>query len=154
MIINPPTIALKPGRPLLGLDVGSRRIGVALSDRNHCVASALTVVKRDRLQPTLSRLMALIGDHDVQAIIVGLPLMMSGDEGPSCQSVREFARALEISTALPILFQDERLSTVVAERMLIDAGTRRRKRRTLVDKVAATYILQGALEGLRDPALR
>jgi putative holliday junction resolvase len=139
---------LPPGRPLIGLDVGSKTIGIAVSDRNRQIASPRETIRRTRFGPDAARLLELAGRENAAAIVVGLPINMDGSEGPRAQSTRAFARNLARLTDLPIAFWDERLSTAAVERMLIEADRSRDRRAKLVDKLAAAYILQGALDRL------
>jgi putative Holliday junction resolvase len=131
---------------LIGIDVGSKTLGLALSDITRKIASALVTLRRSRLAADLRRLMDLAAEHGVCGLVVGLPLNMDGSEGPRAQATRAFVRPLSKLTALPILCWDERLSTAAAERVLLDADASRRRRAAVVDKVAATVILQSALD--------
>lgn len=134
--------------PLAGLDFGSHTIGVAVSDGFRRVASPLETIRRKKFKTDADALLALCKGRDVAGLILGLPLNMDGSEGPRCQSTRAFARNLERVTDLPIGFWDERLSTVAAERALLEADTSRRRRAEVIDHVAASFILQGALDRL------
>jgi len=136
--------------PLIGLDLGSRTIGIAMSDRLRKVASARTVLRRTRFQPDAGALLELATKEGAGGIVIGLPLNMDGSEGPRAQATRAFARNLEKLTPIPLIFWDERLSTVAVERMLIDSDTSRARRAELVDKLAAAWILQGVLDRLAD----
>jgi putative Holliday junction resolvase len=138
--------ALPRGARLIGIDVGSRTLGLALSDVTRSVASGLVTLRRTRLAADLRRLIALAGEHGVGGFVVGLPLNLDGSEGPRAQATRAFARDLAKHTALSIAYWDERLSTVAAERALLEANASRRRRAAVIDKVAATLILQGALD--------
>lgn len=138
--------ALAPMRGLIGLDLGDKTIGVAVSDSFRSVATPLETVKRKKFGVDAARLLELIKERDLGGILLGLPLNMDGSEGPRCQSTRAFARNLSRLTDLPIGFWDERLSTVAAERMLLENDTSRARRADLIDNVAASYILQGALD--------
>jgi len=140
---------LTKGQRLMGLDLGSKTIGLALSDVSLTVASPLETIKRTKFQSDAARLIALAEAHGVGGLVIGLPLNMDGSEGPSAQSARSFARNLEKLLNLPVSFWDERLSTSAVTRVLIEADTSRARRAELVDKMAASYILQGALERLR-----
>lgn len=135
-------------RGLLGLDLGTVTIGVALSDRLLTVATPLETIRRTKFTADAARLLALAVKHEVGGIVIGLPLNMDGSEGPRVQSTRAFARNLERLTPLPISFWDERLSTVAAERALLEADTTRKRRAEVIDSVAASYILQGLLDRL------
>lgn len=138
-----------PGTRLLGLDVGSRTIGVAISDATWTVATPLVTVKRTRMASDAERLRALAMERQVGGLVVGLPVQMDGREGPRCQSVRQFVRNLQPALALPVVFWDERLSTAAVERVLIgEADLSRQRRGQVVDRAAAAWILQGALDAL------
>ena len=134
--------------PLIGLDLGERTIGVALSDRTRAVATPVETIRRKKFTTDAERLLHIVTDREVGGLILGLPRNMDGSEGPRCQSTRAFARNLSRLTELPIGFWDERLSTVAAERALLEADTSRRRRAEVIDHVAASYILQGALDRL------
>lgn len=140
---------LRKGERLMGVDLGSKTIGLALSDISLTVASPLETIKRAKFTADATRLLALATEHGVGGLVIGLPVNMDGSEGPAAQSARAFARNLEKLSALPIAFWDERLSTAAVTRTLIEADTSRARRAELVDKMAAAYILQGALERLR-----
>lgn len=143
-------IAALPARQaLMGLDLGDKTIGVALSDRLRRVASPIETVRRKKFSVDAARLQEVIADREVGGIILGLPRNMDGTEGPRCQSTRAFARNLDRLVELPIGFWDERLSTVAAERALLEADTSRRRRAEVIDHVAASYILQGVLDRMR-----
>lgn len=134
---------------LAGLDLGTKTIGVAVSDGLRQVASPLTVIRRQKFTLDAEALLALVKERTLAGLILGLPRNMDGSEGPRAQSTRAFARNLSRLTDLPIGFWDERLSTVAAERALLEADTSRRRRAEVIDQVAAGYILQGALDRLR-----
>lgn len=144
------------GQRLLGLDVGSKTIGLALSDPGHSIASPYATIRRTRFTADAAELKRIVDREGVGALVIGLPVNMDGSEGPRCQSVRAFARNLEGALALPYAFWDERLSTAAVERMLVDEVDASRKRRgEIVDKLAAAWILQGALDAMRaDGCLR
>ncbi|MEK7244530.1 MAG: Holliday junction resolvase RuvX [Pseudomonadota bacterium] len=132
---------------LLGLDVGKRTVGLALSDVRRTVASPMDTIWRTRLAVDLARIKALAAEHGVGGFVVGLPVGLDGRESPRCQSVRQFAADLLKECDLPLAFFDERFSTAAVERLLIDEADMSRARRAqVVDKIAAAYILQGALE--------
>jgi putative holliday junction resolvase len=137
----------RPAR-LMGLDLGSKTIGVALSDLERIIASPLETIARTKFAKDAARLIALAGQHGAAGLVIGLPRNMDGSEGSAAQSARSFARNLGRLTPLPLAFWDERLSTAAVSRMLIGADTSRARRSQLVDKLAATYILQGALDRL------
>jgi putative Holliday junction resolvase len=134
---------------LMGLDFGEKTVGVAVSDRMRTVASPLETVRRVKFTADAGRLLEIAAAREIAGLVIGLPLNMDGTEGPRCQSTRAFARNLERLTALPIAFWDERLSTVAAERALLEADTSRKRRGEVIDHVAAGVILQGALDRLR-----
>ena len=139
-----------PGRRLLGLDVGSKTIGLALSDVSWSVASPVRTLQRRRLAGDLEALRALARELEVGGFVIGLPVEMTGREGPRCQSVRQFARNLAAALPLPTAFWDERLSTAAVERLLIgEADLSRARRREVVDRAAAAWILQGALDAIK-----
>jgi putative Holliday junction resolvase len=140
--------ALPPQGALIGLDLGEKTIGVAVSDRMRSVATPLETLRRGKFTADAERLLAIAGAREVAGVVLGLPLNMDGSEGPRAQSTRAFARNLARLTELPIAFWDERLSTVAAERALLEADTSRARRRELIDHVAAAYILQGVLDRL------
>ncbi len=137
---------LEPAKPLVALDVGSKTIGIAISDSTRSVASPLETIRRRTFTRDADCLLALFDARRVGGIIIGLPRMMDGSEGRRCQSTRAFARNLCRVTELPVSFWDERLSTVAAERSLIETGTSRKKRAQVIDRVAAAFILQPALD--------
>ncbi len=141
--------ALPPMSGLMGLDFGEKTIGVAVSDRLGGVATPLETVRRKKFTLDSGRLLEIIAGRELGGIILGLPRNMDGTEGPRCQSTRAFARNLSRLTEVPIGFWDERLSTVAAERALLEADTSRKRRAEVIDHVAASYILQGALDRLR-----
>ncbi len=130
----------------MGLDLGTKTIGVAVSDRLLSSATPLLTVRRTKFSKDAQALLDVITNRDIGAIILGLPRNMDGSEGPRCQSTRAFARNLSARTDLPIGYWDERLSTVAAERALLEADTSRKRRAEVIDHVAAGYILQGALD--------
>ncbi|MFV0244646.1 MAG: Holliday junction resolvase RuvX [Qingshengfaniella sp.] len=140
--------ALPPYRALVGLDLGTKTIGVAVSDLLWSTATPLHTIRRRKFSADAQALLALFADRDIGGVILGLPMNMDGTEGPRCQSTRAFARNLAGLSDLPIGFWDERLSTVAAERALLEADTSRAKRAEVIDHVAAGYILQGALDRL------
>ena len=141
--------ALAPMTALAGLDLGDRTIGVAVSDSFRQVATPLETIRRKKFGVDAARLMEIAKDRALGGIILGLPRNMDGSEGPRCQSTRAFARNLSRLTELPIGFWDERLSTVAAERALLEADTSRKRRAEVIDHVAAGYILQGVLDRMR-----
>lgn len=140
--------ALPPGRAICGLDLGDKTIGIAVSDLRRTVSTPIHVIRRTKFTEDASALLAILTDRNICGIILGLPLNMDGSAGPRVQSTQAFARNLIKLTDLPITFWDERLSTVAAERALIEADTSRKRRREVIDQVAAGYILQGVLDRL------
>jgi putative Holliday junction resolvase len=141
--------ALPPGRALAGLDLGTQTIGVAVSDTGRRIASPLETIRRKRFGADAERLLALAAARAIGGLVLGLPRNMDGSEGPRAQSTRAFARNLAALTELPITFWDERLSTVAAERALLEVDASRRRRAAVIDQVAAGYILQGFLNRIR-----
>jgi len=139
---------LGPGRRLLGLDVGAKTIGIAIADSRLTVASPLATLRRGKFAADAERLKALIAERAVGGLVIGLPLNMDGSEGPRCQSVRQFAANLLQRIDIAVAFWDERLSTAAVTRALIAADMSRKRRAEVVDKAAAAYILQGALDAL------
>ncbi|MFK4809269.1 Holliday junction resolvase RuvX [Devosia sp. ZW T5_3] len=144
-----PLATIPPTGRIMGLDLGTKTIGVAISDGMRYSATPLETIKRTKFTQDAIRLEELIAHNNIAAIILGLPLNMDGSEGPRVQSTRAFARSLAQRITLPIAFWDERLSTSAVTRMMIDADLRRDRRAEIVDKLAASYILQGALDRLR-----
>ncbi len=138
--------ALPAARALIGLDLGEKTIGLAVSDRLLSVASPLSTIRRTKFTADAAELLKVVTARDIGGIILGLPRNMDGSEGPRCQSTRAFARNLSRLTDLPIGYWDERLSTVAAERALLEADTSRKRRSEVIDHVAAGFILQGTLD--------
>jgi putative Holliday junction resolvase len=134
---------------LLGLDVGTKTIGLALSDVLRSIASPFDTIRRGKFGADAKTLFAIVAKHGVGGLVLGLPLEMDGREGPRCQSVRQFAANLLAVQDLPVAFWDERLSTAAVTRTLLEADASRRRRGELVDKMAAAYILQGFLDAPR-----
>jgi putative holliday junction resolvase len=139
---------LKPNRAICGLDLGDKTIGIAVSDLRRTVATPIHTIRRVKFTLDAAELLAILTERNICGILLGLPLNMDGSPGPRVQSTQAFARNLEKLTPLPITFWDERLSTVAAERALIEADMSRMRRREVIDQVAAGYILQGALDRL------
>ncbi len=138
------------GKRLLGLDLGSKTIGLALSDSMWMVASPLETIRRKKFTIDAERLFTIAGENDIGGLVLGLPLNMDGTEGPRCQSTRQFAQNLSGLQDIPTAFWDERLSTAAVQRMMIDEMDLTRKRRAeVVDKLAASYILQGLLDRIK-----
>lgn len=142
--------AVTPMCPLAGLDFGDKTIGVAISDRLHSVASPTDTIRRKKFTLDAEALLKLLASREVSGIVLGLPRNMDGTEGPRCQKTRAFARNLGQLTDLPITFWDERLSSVAADRAMLEADMSRAKRAEKIDQVAAGVILQGALDRLRN----
>ncbi len=141
--------AVTRGRRLLGLDLGAKTIGLAISDSAFTVASPVGTIRRRKFRDDAAELERLVDERDVGGLVIGLPVNMDGSEGPRCQSTRQFAANLLQRLDIPIAFRDERLSTAAVERLLIDEADMTRKRRgAVVDKMAAAWILQGALDAL------
>ena len=140
--------ALPPMQAIAGLDLGEKTIGVAVSDTFLSVATPLETVRRKKFTLDADRLLQIIAARRLGGLILGLPRNMDGSEGPRCQSTRAFARNLSCLTEVPIGFWDERLSTVAAEKALLEADTTRKRRAEVIDHVAASYILQGVLDRL------
>ncbi|MEX1148173.1 MAG: Holliday junction resolvase RuvX [Sphingomonadales bacterium] len=135
-------------RRILGLDVGAKTIGLALSDSSLTVATPLDTIRRRKFTLDVAELGVIIRDREVDALIIGLPVNMDGSEGPRAQSTRQFAANCAEVLDLAMAFWDERLSTAAVTRVLIDADSSRKRRAEVVDKMAAAYILQGALDFL------
>jgi putative Holliday junction resolvase len=140
--------ALPRHQRLLGLDVGEKTIGLALSDPALSVASPVSTIKRTKFTADANALLKLAAERQVGGLVIGLPLNMDGSEGPRCQSVRQFAANLLKLKDLPILFWDERLSTMAVERAMIAHDVTRARRDKVVDQAAAAFILQGALDAI------
>ena len=141
-------VALPPMQAIAGLDLGEKTIGVAVSDTFLSVATPLETVRRKKFTLDADRLLQIIAARRLGGLILGLPRNMDGSEGPRCQSTRAYARNLSRLTEVPIGFWDERLSTVAAEKALLEADTTRKRRAEVIDHVAASYILQGVLDRL------
>jgi putative Holliday junction resolvase len=141
--------ALAARQRLLGLDVGEKTIGIAISDSDFKVAAPVETIRRTKFAADAARLAQLIAERAVGGLVIGLPVNMDGSEGPRCQSVRQFAANLLRRIDLPIAFWDERLSTAAVTRAMLDLDVTRARRARTVDKEAAAYILQGALDALR-----
>jgi len=138
-----------PASRLLGLDVGSKTIGLAVSDSDLNVATAIDTIRRTKFTKDFEQLVAIIEDRNIGGLVIGLPISMDGTEGPACQSIRQFGSNILERREMAITFWDERLSTSAVQRFLTDEADMTRKRRSeVVDKLAATYILQGALDSL------
>jgi len=140
---------LAAGMRLLGLDLGEKTIGLALSDTSRSVATPMETLRRSKFSADAEKIEKVLAEHGVGAIVIGLPLNMDGSDGPSSQSARAFGRNLAARLTAPIVFWDERLSTIAVTRALLDADASRRRRAEVVDKMAAAYILQGVLDRLQ-----
>ncbi len=152
MLLDKPGLvieAMKDGQRLLGLDVGAKTIGMALSDPTLTIARPLDTIRRRKFSADVLILKEIVQTHEVGGIVIGLPRNMDGSEGPRCQSIRQFQRNIAEHIALPMAFWDERLSTVAVTRTLLEADTSRARRAEVVDKLAASYILQGVLDRLK-----
>jgi putative Holliday junction resolvase len=136
------------GRRLMGLDLGTKTIGTALSDTRHIIASPLETIRRSKFRADAALLRVMIERHGVGGLVIGLPISLDGSEGPRCQSTRQFADNLLELLPIEIAFWDERLSTAAVERQMIAADMRRDRRAAIVDCAAAAYILQGCLDFL------
>jgi putative Holliday junction resolvase len=139
---------LPRGARLIGIDLGTKTIGLALSDVERRIASPLETIRRTKFQADAAALLALAAKFGVEALVIGLPLNMDGSEGPRVQSTQAFVRNLGKLTPLPIVYWDERLSTAAVTRTLLESDRSRARRAELVDKMAAAYILQGLLDRL------
>jgi putative Holliday junction resolvase len=145
--------ALPRSARLMGLDLGTKTIGLALSDVERRIATPLETIRRVKFRADATALLALAEKFSVAALVIGLPLNMDGSEGPRAQATRAFVRNLAALSPLPVLYQDERLSTAAVTRTLIDADTSRARRAELVDKMAAAYILQAFIDRINTPRL-
>jgi putative holliday junction resolvase len=139
---------LPRGARLIGIDLGTKTIGLALSDVERRIATPLETIRRTKFQADAAALIALAARHGVEGLVIGLPLNMDGSDGPRVQSTQSFVRNLSKLTPLPVIYWDERLSTAAVTRTLIEADRSRARRAELVDKMAAAYILQGLLDRL------
>lgn len=144
--------AVAPGKRLMGLDLGTKTIGVATSDLTRTIATPIETIARTKFTLDARRLQEIMAAEDIGLIVLGLPVNMDGSEGPRCQSTRSFARNFAGLSPVPVVFWDERLSTAAVERMLITADASRRTRDAVIDKLAAAWILQGAIDRLHNPA--
>jgi putative Holliday junction resolvase len=145
LVFSPHDIAKVTGR-LLGLDVGEKTIGVALSDVGKMIATPYKTLERGKFAKDAEILRLIIEEHGVGGLVIGYPLNMDGSQGPRCQSVRQFARNLDEKLSLPALLFDERLSTMAVTRTMMEADLSRERRAEIVDKMAASYILQSVLD--------
>ncbi|MCF6344019.1 MAG: Holliday junction resolvase RuvX [Devosiaceae bacterium] len=145
-----PLASLPSSGKLLGLDLGTKTIGIAVSDGMRFSATPLTTIRRTKFKQDATILLELMNENKIVGLVLGLPLNMDGSEGPRVQSTRAFARNLSAMINVPICFWDERLSTSAVTKTLIEADVSRAKRAQVIDKLAASYILQGALDRLRN----
>jgi putative holliday junction resolvase len=145
--------AVPTGTRLMGLDVGTKTIGLALSDSRQVIATPLETIRRRRFRDDMERLLGLLDTHGVGGLVIGLPLTLAGADGPRTQSVRQFSRNLLAVRELPIVLWDERLSTAAVTREMIAHDMTRKRRAEIVDRVAAAYILQGCLDFLSRTAV-
>jgi putative holliday junction resolvase len=150
MLINTSQLdsAFPADHPLLGLDLGTKTIGLAISDRDQRIASPLFTIQRTKFTADVAELIKVISTHHVVGLVIGMPLNMDGSEGPRAQSTRAFVRNLTPKVDLPMMLWDERLSTAAVTRTLLEADASRARRQQVVDKMAAAYILQGVLDRL------
>ncbi len=135
--------------PLAGLDLGTKTIGVAISDQTRTIATSLCTIKRRKFHDDVKEILKIHSSYQFKGIVLGLPINMNGTEGPRCQSTRDFAKKISTTMKLPIYLWDERLSTVAAEKVLIASDLSRISRSKVIDKVAACYVLQGCLDRLK-----
>jgi putative Holliday junction resolvase len=140
---------LAPGSRLIGMDLGTKTIGLALSDVNRSIASSMETIRRKKFSIDVLLLLSLANEHKIAGFVLGLPVNLNATEGPRAQATRSFARSLNQRSELPILLWDERMTTQAAQRLLIEADSSRKRRSEVVDKMAATLILQGALNRMR-----
>lgn len=140
---------LPAGARLIGIDVGTRTLGLALSDVSRTIASGLETIRRTKFKADAARLIDLVREHKVGGLVIGLPINLDGSIGPRAQASRAFARLIGPMAEVPMLMWDERMTTAAAERLLIEADASRKRRAEVIDKMAATLILQGALDRMR-----
>ena len=136
--------------PFLGIDLGEKRVGLSISDRTQSIASNFATLEKKKFSLFSLDLQAIVDRESICGIVIGLPLNMDGSEGPKCQSTRDFAKNFSKHVNLPITFWDERLTTVAAEKSLLSADLSRKKRRQVIDSVAAVLILQNMLDRLKN----
>ena len=152
LILEYPTDLLflkKPHVRLLGLDLGTKTLGLALSDTHWIIASPFKTLERQKLSLDIKKFQTIFEEFNIGALIIGLPINMNGTEGPKCQSARQFAQNFLTYHEIPICFWDERLSTVAVSRIMIEADISRKRQGEVVDKMAASYILQGLLDRIK-----
>ena len=148
LTIDELTSTLAPGDLVAGLDLGTTTIGLSLSDKGRRFATPRTVISRKKFTIDAEVLLAFAAKEEVRAFVIGLPINMDGSSGPRAQATRAFVRNMEAKTSIPFVYWDERLSTVAAERVLIEMDVSRKKRSERIDSAAASFILQGALDRL------
>lgn len=148
MLIQSPNDFPNNNQRLLGLDVGEKTIGLALSDVGRMIATPYKTIERSKFSKDAEALLSVIQEHKIGGLVIGYPLNMDGTEGPRCQSIRQFVRNLEAKVTLPMLFADERMSTMNVTTAMLEADLSRKRRAELVDKMAASYLLQGVLDRL------
>lgn len=148
--INTLVVTLPMGQRLLGLDIGDKTIGLAISDPMFMIASPVkTVMRTKKFAPAIAEMREIVKNEEVGGLLVGLPVSMDGTEGPRCQKTRDLTSEISMQLNLPVAFWDERLSTSAIERFLVtEADMTRKRRKNVVDKMAAGYILQGALDSI------
>ena len=143
-------LCLKPYQAILGLDLGTKTIGVSVSDTLLTVATPLKTITKIKFRDDSTKIQEIINDRSISGVVLGLPKNMNGTEGPRAQATRSFSHNLSKVIEVPITYWDERLSTVAAEKALLEADTTRKRRAEVIDSVAAAYILQGALDRLNN----
>ncbi|HEU5047387.1 MAG TPA: Holliday junction resolvase RuvX [Rickettsiales bacterium] len=146
MLLSAPAELNQTKGRLLGLDVGEKTIGIALSDISRMIATPYKTISRGKFSKDAAEITTIVKEQGVSAFVIGYPINMDGSEGPRCQSIRQFARNLAEKTSLPMLLSDERMSTMAVTRTMLDADLSRARRAELVDKMAASYILQNVLD--------
>ena len=139
---------MAPGRRLLGVDLGSKTIGLAVSDPNLRVASPITTLRRVKMAVNVREIADVMNDRDIGGLVIGLPLNMDGSEGPRAQATRDWSVDIAERLEIPIAFWDERMSTMAVERIMIEADMTRKRRAEKIDQAAAAYILQSALDAI------
>jgi len=144
------SLCLKPYQAILGLDLGTKTIGISVSDTLLTVATPLKTIAKIKVRDDSTKIQEIINDRSISGVVLGLPKNMNGTEGPRAQATRSFAHNLSKVIEVPITYWDERLSTVAAEKVLLEADTTRKRRAEVIDSVAAAYILQGALDRLNN----
>ena len=138
-----------PKKRLLGIDHGTKTLGIAVSNSDWTIATAVSTIKRNKLKSDIQQLISIFDQYEITGLVIGWPLNMDGSVGPRCDSVRDFTKSLLSIVELPVLLQDERLSTMAVERPMIDEDLSRKKRKLRKDYLAASWILQTALDGLQ-----